>query len=156
MFLLSYGVGRTGAYCLLHTMYHQIEREKSVSIYQIARLYNHQRPRCVSTLVRTWNRSFFFFFFTKVPEKVGYFTSYSMLGWKPDVLWESAIANVFKRLLARGPREYLSDRGSSHFLAEITSLSLLLTLICNRLKNANLVRLHQQFNTKILLDGSWF
>ena len=63
MFLLSYGVGRTGAYCLLHTMYHQIEREKSVSIYQIARLYNHQRPRCVSTLVRTWNRYFFFFFF---------------------------------------------------------------------------------------------
>ncbi|XP_066030559.1 receptor-type tyrosine-protein phosphatase epsilon-like isoform X4 [Pocillopora verrucosa] len=46
----NYGVGRTGAYCLLHTMYHQIEREKSVSIYQIARLYNHQRPRCVSTL----------------------------------------------------------------------------------------------------------
>ena len=63
LFLLSYGVGRTGAYCLLHTMYHQIEREKSVSIYQIARLYNHQRPRCVSTLVRTWNRYFFFFFF---------------------------------------------------------------------------------------------
>ncbi|XP_022784569.1 receptor-type tyrosine-protein phosphatase delta-like isoform X2 [Stylophora pistillata] len=46
----NYGVGRTGAYCLLHTMYHQIERDKSVSIYQIARLYNHQRPRCVSTL----------------------------------------------------------------------------------------------------------
>ena len=48
----------------------------------------------------------------------------------------------------------ISDRGSSHFLAEIASLSLLLTLICNRLKNANIVRLHQQFNTKILLDGS--
>ena len=76
----SYGVGRTGAYCLLHTMYHQIERDKSVSIYQIARLYNHQRPRCVSTLVSKCNA--IDLFFTKAPEQVGFFVSYSMLEWK--------------------------------------------------------------------------
>lgn len=45
----NYGVGRTGVYCLLHTMFHQIRREKSVSIYQTARLYNHQRPHCILT-----------------------------------------------------------------------------------------------------------
>ncbi|XP_078343622.1 receptor-type tyrosine-protein phosphatase epsilon-like isoform X2 [Oculina patagonica] len=45
----NYGVGRTGVYCLLHTMYHQLKREKGVSIYQIARLYNHQRPHCILT-----------------------------------------------------------------------------------------------------------
>jgi len=49
--LHSYGVGRTGVYCLLHTMFHQIRREKSVSIYQTARLYNHQRPHCILTKV---------------------------------------------------------------------------------------------------------
>ena len=49
--LHSYGVGRTGVYCLLHTMYHQIKRERSVSIYQIARLYNHLRPHCILTKV---------------------------------------------------------------------------------------------------------
>ena len=51
IFLHSYGVGRTGVYCLLHTMFHQIKREESVSIYQIARLYNHQRPHCILTKV---------------------------------------------------------------------------------------------------------
>lgn len=51
-FLVSYGIGRTGVYCLLHTMYHQIARENTVSIYQVARLYNFQRPNCVSTKVR--------------------------------------------------------------------------------------------------------
>lgn len=49
--LHSYGVGRTGVYCLLHTMFHQIRRENSVSIYQTARLYNHQRPHCILTKV---------------------------------------------------------------------------------------------------------
>lgn len=44
----NYGIGRTGVYCILHTMYHQIAREKSVSIYQMARLYNHLRPQCIS------------------------------------------------------------------------------------------------------------
>ena len=48
----SYGVGRTGVYCLLHTMYHQIKRDNTVSIYQMARLYNHQRPLCISRQVR--------------------------------------------------------------------------------------------------------
>ena len=51
-FLVSYGIGRTGVYCLLHTMYHQIARENTVSIYQVARLYNFQRPNCISTKVR--------------------------------------------------------------------------------------------------------
>ena len=50
--LVSYGIGRTGVYCLLHTMYHQIARENTVSIYQVARLYNFQRPSCISTKVR--------------------------------------------------------------------------------------------------------
>lgn len=45
----NYGIGRTGVYCLLHTMYHQIARENTVSIYQVARLYNFQRPSCIST-----------------------------------------------------------------------------------------------------------
>lgn len=52
VFYLSYGIGRTGVYCLLHTMYHQIARENTVSIYQVARLYNFQRPNCISTKVR--------------------------------------------------------------------------------------------------------
>ena len=51
-FLVSYGIGRTGVYCLLHTMYHQIARENTVSIYQVARLYNFQRPNCISAKVR--------------------------------------------------------------------------------------------------------
>lgn len=55
IFLHSYGVGRTGVYCLLHTMFHQIKREESVSIYQIARLYNHQRPHCILTKVGSAN-----------------------------------------------------------------------------------------------------
>lgn len=50
--VVSYGIGRTGVYCLLHTMYHQIARENTVSIYQVARLYNFQRPTCISTKVR--------------------------------------------------------------------------------------------------------
>ncbi|KAM7433559.1 hypothetical protein ABFA07_016213 [Porites harrisoni] len=45
----NYGIGRTGVYCLLHTMYHQIARENTVSIYQVARLYNFKRPNCIST-----------------------------------------------------------------------------------------------------------
>lgn len=44
----NYGVGRTGVYCILHTMFHQIARDNTVSIYQMARLYNHKRPQCIS------------------------------------------------------------------------------------------------------------
>ncbi|XP_015780029.1 PREDICTED: tyrosine-protein phosphatase 13-like isoform X2 [Acropora digitifera] len=47
----NYGIGRTGVYCILHAMFQQIAREKTVSVFQLARLYNHVRPHCISDKV---------------------------------------------------------------------------------------------------------
>ncbi|XP_074609582.1 receptor-type tyrosine-protein phosphatase gamma-like isoform X3 [Acropora palmata] len=47
----NYGIGRTGVYCILHAMFQQIAREKTVSVFQLARLYNHLRPHCISDKV---------------------------------------------------------------------------------------------------------
>ena len=88
-FLVSYGIGRTGVYCLLHTMYHQIARENTVSIYQVARLYNFQRPNCVSTEVRNC-----LFSLTSVSV---FFSGSSGLFflWFPSLFWGSSSTPVF-------------------------------------------------------------
>ena len=92
-FLVSYGIGRTGVYCLLHTMYHQIARENTVSIYQVARLYNFQRPNCISTKVRNC-----LFSLTSVSV---FFSGSSGLFflWFPSLFWGSSSTPVFFPLL---------------------------------------------------------
>ena len=88
-FLVSYGIGRTGVYCLLHTMYHQIARENTVSIYQVARLYNFQRPNCVSTKVRNC-----LFSLTSVSVSFSGSSGLFFL-WFPSLFWGSSSTPVF-------------------------------------------------------------
>ncbi|KAK3750196.1 hypothetical protein QZH41_015425 [Actinostola sp. cb2023] len=45
----STGGGRTGVYCTLHTLWHQVGREEVVSVYPYARLYFHQRLQFLQT-----------------------------------------------------------------------------------------------------------
>ena len=88
-FLVSYGIGRTGVYCLLHTMYHQIARENTVSIYQVARLYNFQRPNCISTKVRNC-------LFTLTSVSVFFSGSSGLFFlWFPSLFWGSSCTPVF-------------------------------------------------------------
>ena len=51
LFSFSFGVGRTGVFCLLSTLLDQLEKEQSVDVYQTAKLYRLQRPKLIETEV---------------------------------------------------------------------------------------------------------
>ncbi|XP_028398210.1 receptor-type tyrosine-protein phosphatase alpha-like isoform X2 [Dendronephthya gigantea] len=45
----DYGVGPTGVFCLISSLYDQIDREESVNVFHAAKLFRIQRPKLIET-----------------------------------------------------------------------------------------------------------
>ena len=50
-FLPSYGVGPAGVFCLVSSLYDQIEHEQNVDVFLAAKLFRTQRPKLIETEV---------------------------------------------------------------------------------------------------------